>query len=180
LILPEVCHRTRQQASLRLDSELSGFEEALMAAHLARCAACRSFADDLERLTETLRAAPLAEPSMQFQLPRRPRRIGVAQSGTAAAAAITVAVALAGTVGLHSSPARISAFDVQRAQGRMLVKEQLFLALGSADAKPAPQTTLGVEAAEQTTLLRSQGATSHERSSKQGLLSSTELPGKSR
>ena len=33
-----------------------------MAAHLARCPACRSFADDLEGVTETLRAAPLAEP----------------------------------------------------------------------------------------------------------------------
>ena len=34
-ILPEVCHRTRQQVSLRLDSELSELEEALVAAHLA-------------------------------------------------------------------------------------------------------------------------------------------------
>ena len=90
-ILPEVCNRTRMQASLRLDSELSELEEALMAAHLARCAACRSFAGDLETLTGTLRTAPLVEPSVRFQLPHRrallnlaevrepPSRLGVVQ-----------------------------------------------------------------------------------------------------
>jgi len=179
MILSEVCHRTRQHVSLRLDSELSELEQALMAAHLARCTSCRAFADDLEGLTETLRAAPLAEPSVQFQLPRRPARFGVAQAGSAAAAAITVAVALVGIVGLRSSPARISAVEVQSAQERISVKEQLFQALDGADAKPVLQTPPGVEAAEQTTLLRVPSAASSIRISTQGLLSSAELPARS-
>lgn len=178
-ILPEVCHRTRQQVSLRLDSELSELEEAFVAAHLARCGGCCSFANDLETLTQTLRAAPLAEPSTRFQLPRRPARFGVAHAGTAAAAAITVAVALGGVVGLDSSPTRISAFDVQSAQERMTLKEQVFRALERADAKPAPQTPRGLQAAEQTTLDRRQGATSHGRNSTRSPLSSPELPGSS-
>ncbi len=124
-ILPEVCNRTRMQASLRLDSELSELEEALMAAHLARCAACRSFADDLGTLTDTLRTAPLVEPSMQFQVPRSRLRFGVAQAGTAAAATITAAIALGGFVGLDPAPARISASDVQSAHERMFLKEKL-------------------------------------------------------
>ena len=160
--LPEVCHRTRQHVSLRLDTELSELEEALVAAHLRRCEVCCAFAVDLEAFTETLRAAPLAEPSVQFQLPRRPARIGVARAGTAAvsavAVAITAAIAVGGVVGLHSSPSRISAFDVQTARERISFKEQQLAAVESTEVGPARQTPFGLQAAEGTTLDPSRGA----------------------
>lgn len=178
-ILPEVCHRTRQHVSLRLDSELSELEEAFVTAHLARCAACRSFANDLEILTEALRFAPLAEPPVQFQLPHRPASITVTHAGTAAAAAILLAVAISGIVGFNASSTRISASDVQRAQERTSVKEQVFRALDRTDAKSASQTPPGLAAAEQTTLDRSQGATFHGRNSRQSPASSAELSGSS-
>jgi hypothetical protein len=156
--LPEVCNRTRQHVSLRLDTEVSELEEALVAAHLRRCAACSAFAVDLEALTETLRAAPLAEPSVQFQLPRRPARIGVVRAGTAAAATITAAIAVSGLASLHSSPSRISASAIQDSRNRMILKEQLMQALDSTTARPARQVPRGVEAAKDATLDPMQGA----------------------
>jgi predicted anti-sigma-YlaC factor YlaD len=150
--LPEICNRTRQHVSLRLDTEVSELEEALGAAHLRRCAACRVFALDLEALTETLRAAPLAKPSVEFQLPRRPARIGVARAGTAAAAAITVAIAVSGVVALHSSPSQISASDIQNARERLILKEHLIEELEGNTARPAQQVPRGVKAAKNATL----------------------------
>lgn len=156
--LPEVCNRTRQHVSLRLDTEISELEEALVAAHLRRCAACWAFAVDLEALTETLRTAPLAEPSVQFQLPRRRARIGVAHMGTAAAATITTAIALGSFVGLGSAPSQISASDIQIAHDRMILKEQLMQKLESATVRPAQQVPRGLEAAKDATLNPTQGA----------------------
>jgi len=163
--LPEVCHRTRQHVSLRLDTELSELEEALVAAHLRRCEACYAFAVDLEALTETLRAAPLAEPSVQFQLPSRPARFGVARAGTAATAAvsaaavaITAAIAVGGVVGLHSSPPRISASDIENARNRMILKEHLIQELEDTTVRPARQVPRGLEAAKNATLNPIQGA----------------------
>ena len=150
--LPEVCNRTRQHVSLRVDTEVSELEEALGAAHLRRCAACRVFALDLEALTETLRAAPLAKPSVEFQLPRRPARFGVARAGTAAAAAITAAIAVGGVVGLHPSPPRISASDIQNARDRLILKEHLIEELEGTTPRPAQQVPRGVKAAKNATL----------------------------
>jgi UDP-N-acetylmuramyl pentapeptide synthase len=147
-ILPEVCNRTRMQASLRLDSELSELEEALMAAHLARCANCRSFADDLGTLTDTLRTAPLVEPSVEFQIPRRRLRFGIAQVGTAAAATITAAIALGGFVGLDPAPARISASDVESAHERMFLQEQLMQDMDTPNVPLRKRVPRGFEAAE--------------------------------
>lgn len=146
--LPEVCHRTRQHVSLRLDTELSEFEEALVAAHLRRCTACSAFAMDLETITGTLRAAPLAEPSVRFQLPRRPARFGVARAGTAAAAAATVAIAVGGVVGLQPSPPQISASDIQNARDRMTLKEHLMRELDNTTVRPVQQVPRGLEAAK--------------------------------
>jgi len=156
--LPEVCNRTRQHVSLRLDTEISELEEALVAAHLRRCAACWAFAVDLEALTETLRTAPLAEPSVRFQLPRRPARFGLARAGTAAAATITAAIAVSGVVGLHSSPSQISASDIQNARERMTLKEHLIEELEGTTARPAQQIPRGLEAARNATLNPMQGA----------------------
>ena len=156
--LPEVCNRTREHVSLRLDTEVSELEEALAATHLRRCAACRAFAVDLEAFTETLRAAPLAEPSVEFRFPRRPARIGVARAGTAAAATLTAAIAIGGVAGLHSSPSRISASDILTARERISFKERQLTALERTEVGPAPQIPFGLEAAEGTTLDPSRGA----------------------
>ena len=53
------CERARECASLRLDGELSEFEQALLVAHLARCEPCRSFANELESTTNHMRLTPL-------------------------------------------------------------------------------------------------------------------------
>lgn len=149
--LPEVCHRTREHVSLRLDTELSELEEALVAAHLRRCTACSAFAMDLETITGTLRATPLEEPSVQFQLPRRPARFGVARAGTAAAAAATVAIAVGGVVGVHSSTPQISRSDIQNAQDRMTLKEHLMRELDNTTVRPVQQVPHGLKAAKDAT-----------------------------
>jgi predicted anti-sigma-YlaC factor YlaD len=85
------CDRAREYASLRLDGELSDFEQALLGSHLERCPSCRAFADDLVCVTERLRTAPLARPSIAVTLPRR-RTVAFrnVQVGAAAAAVFSV------------------------------------------------------------------------------------------
>src|SRR5215217_9699974 len=88
---PKVCDRARTYASLRLDGELSEFESALLDAHLASCAACRTFAVEVAEITAELRAAELRRLERPLVLPRRVhaglRRL---QLGTAAAVLVTV------------------------------------------------------------------------------------------
>ena len=118
-ILPEACNRTRQHVSLRLDRQLSELEVAVMENHLARCPACRSFANELEGVTEALREAELVEPPIHFEVPRRPARVGVSRAGAVAAAAILVAVALGGVSGLGPhAPATGSVANLQGARER--------------------------------------------------------------
>jgi anti-sigma factor RsiW len=54
-----VCARVREQVSLELDDELSQLEQRMLTAHLERCAACATYADDVRDLTERIRTAPL-------------------------------------------------------------------------------------------------------------------------
>jgi predicted anti-sigma-YlaC factor YlaD len=154
-ILPEACNRTRQHVSLRLDRQLSELEIAVMEHHLARCPACRTFADDLEGVTEALREADLVEPPIQFELPHRPSRFGVSRAGATAAAAILVAVALGGVSGLGpdapSSSGPVANVPGDEEQGTLA--EHFALVLGGSSAK-ARVTPLGVSAAELTTLGR--------------------------
>jgi len=86
--LTKQCERARESASLRLDGELSEFEQALLTAHLARCAACRSFADELDGFTSRLRAAPLEALEQPITLPTRRRGIISRPVEIAAAAAL--------------------------------------------------------------------------------------------
>jgi anti-sigma factor RsiW len=146
------CRRTREYVSLHLDSELSELEEALLNSHLARCPACAAYAQGVEAFTSALRGTPLAEPSVEFALPRRTRRFGSAQLGSAAGAVITVAVAaLIAVPGFHSSQSRFSALDVQRARKEMSFKEQQLTRIDGLPTGPSrPQA--GVRAAEGTAL----------------------------
>jgi len=152
-ILPEACNRTRQHVSLRLDRQLSELEVAVMENHLARCPACRSFADELEGVTAALRDADLVEPPIHFDVPHRPARVGMSRAGAVAAAAILVAVAFGGVAGLGpESPATDGYFaNVQSAQERLSVTEHLSLVPDGSSAAPTA-TPKGVAAAERTTV----------------------------
>ena len=54
-----VCDRVRAQISVGLDGELSQLERAMLASHLARCAGCARYEQDVTAFTQALRAAPL-------------------------------------------------------------------------------------------------------------------------
>ena len=152
-ILPEACNRTRQHVSLRLDRQLSELEVAVMENHLARCPACRSFANELEGVTEALREAELVEPPIHFEVPRRPARVGVSRAGAVAAAAILVAVALGGVSGLgpHAPATGGSVADLQGSRDARSLQEHFALV---SDGSTAARSVMprGVAAAERTTL----------------------------
>jgi anti-sigma factor RsiW len=54
------CEQGRSRISLQLDGELSEFEQALLTAHLERCAACQRFQAALRALSTGLRDTPPA------------------------------------------------------------------------------------------------------------------------
>jgi predicted anti-sigma-YlaC factor YlaD len=85
--LTKQCERARECASLRLDDELSEFEQALLSAHLVRCEPCRSFAAELDAVTMRLRSAPLEPLEQPVTLPAR-RRLSTRPVEIAAAAAL--------------------------------------------------------------------------------------------
>jgi anti-sigma factor RsiW len=85
--LTKQCERARECASLRLDGELSEFEQALLVAHLERCEPCRAFAAELDAVTTRLRNAPLETLEQPVALPAR-RRISRRPVEVAAAAAL--------------------------------------------------------------------------------------------
>jgi putative zinc finger protein len=81
------CERARECASLRLDGELSEFEQALLVAHLARCEPCRSFAHELESTTNHMRLTPLERLDQPVGVPSRRRLLARRPVEVAAAAA---------------------------------------------------------------------------------------------
>jgi anti-sigma factor RsiW len=85
--LTKQCDRAREAASLRLDGELSEFEQALLGAHLGRCEPCNSFAAELDAVTTRLRTAPLERLEQPVVLPAR-RRFSRRPAEIAAAAAL--------------------------------------------------------------------------------------------
>ena len=86
--LTKQCERARECASLRLDGELSEFEQALLVAHLARCEPCRSFSAELDAFTTRLRSAPFERIAQPVTLPAARRRISLRRAEMAAAAAL--------------------------------------------------------------------------------------------
>ncbi len=152
-ILPEACNRTRQHVSLRLDRQLSELEVAVMDNHLARCPACRSFADELEGVTAALRDADLVEPPIHFDVPRKPARVGLPRAGAVAAAAILVAVAFGGVAGLGPESPATDAYigDLQGMRDARSLEEHFALVSDGSTAAPSVMPR-GVAAAERTTL----------------------------
>jgi len=95
-----VCERVRAQISLRLDGELSELERRMMESHITRCPACGAFEQDVAKLTQSLRDAPLERPRNPVVV-QAPRRVSFAriQGGVAAAVAVVafgIAVQFAG------------------------------------------------------------------------------------
>jgi anti-sigma factor RsiW len=111
-VLSMECEHARKRASLGLDGELSQVEQALLRAHVGRCAACAAFARDVDALTQGIRTTPLVRP-LRVSLPTWRRSTGrrVLQLGTAAAA-VAIAAALGSLAGSltsrDSSAARMS------------------------------------------------------------------------
>jgi hypothetical protein len=88
------CDRARFQIALAVDHELSGFERALKAAHVARCAECRLFEADLSTFTGMLREASLERMTHPVVV-RRPRAAWKLRVVSTAAVAM-LALSLAG------------------------------------------------------------------------------------
>jgi predicted anti-sigma-YlaC factor YlaD len=152
----EPCLWASQRLSLRLDDELSEFEQARLDEHLRSCADCRAYAAQLHGLTETLRSAPQEEPSVMFQLPRR-RPVGAyalrAVSATAAVAVMAISglVGLSGFVARSSSSGRAATVDVRAARQRMVVKERLLDNLEAVSGNRRQQIRPSLARVEQVT-----------------------------
>jgi len=156
-ILPADCARACQQLSVRLDSELSEFDGALLEAHLARCAGCREFGRSIAGLTNALRAVPAEEPRVSIQMTRgwRPRRSTLSRSVRAASAVAAVAlVAVGGLVALERSPTRAPALNLQTARLVMDVHEIQLQQLDKFGETPTRQVPPGLAAAEGDTPTR--------------------------
>ena len=105
VIPADECARASEWVSLRLDGQLSEFEELLLEAHLERCPDCNAYAANVTGLTRALRALPLEQPSVSFEAPRRTRARTVGLRAVSAAAAVAV-VGLSGIVSLQLSASR--------------------------------------------------------------------------
>lgn len=92
------CERACEWVSLELDTELSEFERTLLGAHLAGCAECRTFRDDVAAVTSELRSFPLEQPERAAYVARRRRRMPV-RLAPAAAAFAALAVGLGSLLG---------------------------------------------------------------------------------
>lgn len=107
MILPAECTQACQQLSLRVDSELSEFENVLLEAHLAGCADCQAFGQSITDFTTALRTVPAEQPSVSFQVPGSHSRMNALLANsfrTASAAAAVALVALGGLAILHATP----------------------------------------------------------------------------
>ena len=111
------CDRARQWISLRLDGELSDFEQALLDAHLADCGDCAAFAGDVSSITGRLRSAPLESLSRPIVLPSRRRAFLRPVRVGAAAAAVVVVAGVATLVGSFRGSPTLSTGSVRVTAG---------------------------------------------------------------
>jgi predicted anti-sigma-YlaC factor YlaD len=91
------CLQAREDASARLDGELSELGTARLELHLRDCAECSAYAAEIETIAAGLRAAMLERPERRIVLPER-RRLPLhaavaAVAVVAAAAASSIAIA---------------------------------------------------------------------------------------
>ena len=98
---PSRCERTRAWGALAPDAELSQFERRLLDAHLARCACCRDFAEQVAAIAAELRAARLERSARRTVLPSAHVRRSAYARGRGIAAVAAVA-AMAFGIGLQA------------------------------------------------------------------------------
>lgn len=138
-----VCARMREQASLQLDDELSQLERRMLVAHLARCAECRAFSDDLTAVTEKLRYSPREKLERPIVI-RAPRRVSAVWLQTGIAAALAFAAL---GIGSHLADAGPSSdFSVSRTVTRFPTQVELERELAILEGLPErgrPATTSG-------------------------------------
>jgi predicted anti-sigma-YlaC factor YlaD len=88
---PHTCDRAREWISLRLDDEISELEDALLEAHLRRCAGCREYEASVRGAVVALRARPLERMDQPIVVSRR-RRAPLRPAAVARVAAVVAAV----------------------------------------------------------------------------------------
>jgi predicted anti-sigma-YlaC factor YlaD len=141
-----LCDRTREWVALRLDGELSEFENAIMRPHLERCASCRAFADDVAAIAREIRSTPY-EPLPRPISVSAPRRFGfpLRHVQVAAAAALVLVAAglgsLYGTLDSGSDPEQVT--PLVHAPMGIADDEVLLRKLRVADLRPSAPLPLG-------------------------------------
>jgi hypothetical protein len=142
------CARASEWASLRLDAQLSDFEEVLLEAHLAHCADCRAFTASIAGLTGVLRAAAPEQPTFAFEAPRRARSRTVTLRAVSAAAAVAV-VGVSGLVSLQLSASRPGPGATAIERKVIGLKERQMDDLIGGTKRPRTLVRQGLAAAEQ-------------------------------
>ena len=102
-----LCERGREWVSLRLDGELSELAQKMLDSHLARCAECKAFEQQVSEVARQLRTAPVGQLERPIEIPHRRRGVPVRVLSMGAAAA-SVAAAAVGVVGFLSLPSSSS------------------------------------------------------------------------
>ncbi len=74
-----------------LDGELSQLEQRMVATHLAHCADCRTFEQDVREFTTKMREAPLESTRVPVMV-RQARRASISAANIGVAAVLAVAV----------------------------------------------------------------------------------------
>jgi predicted anti-sigma-YlaC factor YlaD len=100
---PAICERARAWASLRLDAELSEFEEALLTAHLRRCSACCEYEESVRGAVLALRDEPLVRLEHPVSVPSRRRSVLRPTALARAAALVALAVGIATVLNSQST-----------------------------------------------------------------------------
>jgi hypothetical protein len=147
---PAGCERARAWASLRLDAELSEFEDAFLSAHLGRCAACCEYEESIRGTVLALRAAPLEHVEHAVSVPshRRVYRVlrPAALARTAAVVVAAVGIAAALTTESASRFPALRVPDVAPADNSDLTQNRA-LRIAQLGGQPRSATQLGVRGA---------------------------------
>jgi anti-sigma factor RsiW len=101
------CVQAREDASTRLDGELSELGTARLELHLRDCLECSAYTAEIETIAARLRAAMLERPASRIVLPQRRRLpLHAAVAAVAVVAAVAASsIAIAQGLGSGSKPA---------------------------------------------------------------------------
>lgn len=132
------CERARQWASADLDDELSSFEHALLADHLAGCASCSQFRASISGLTGSLRAAPretfegvvIGRVRRQIRLRLAPAVAAMAVAAVGLGSILASSAVRPGAIGrvseVRSTPAVLTAPDTMNLRTQQALQRQRF------------------------------------------------------